>query len=438
MKTTTQIATMNLIYNKWRVLALLLLLSKYATAQIDTTFHKKAIHFLNFIGLVGKNNLSYAAQKFNVNIAEAGIETAKVFPDPQLDFAWFDNGQRRMGMGYGFNSTIGWTLELGGKRKARIDLAQSQTALSQYLLLDYFRNLRADATISYLTAVQYKLLFDVQLSSYQSVQKLAQSNHIRAKLGSITAVDAKQSQLEAGIMLNDVLQAEASWKNSLVNLSLLLGTKTTDTLLLPQGDLSKFERNFTLSKLVIEAQNTRADLLAALQNKTVSRNILKLAEANRVIDLGLSTGATYSSYSTNIVAPTPSFVQLGAGVSIPLKFSNNHHGELKAAYYNGLQAETQYRQIELQIQAEVTQAYFNYIASQKQVSQFNTGLLNEAKAILEGKIYSYERGETSLLEVLNAQRTYNDVQQGYYQTLYRYAVALTELERATGIWDINF
>jgi cobalt-zinc-cadmium efflux system outer membrane protein len=43
-----------------------------------------------------------------------------------------------------------------------------------------------------------------------------------------------------------------------------------------------------------------------------------------------------------------------------------------------------------------------------------------------------------LLEVLNAQRTYNEVQQRYYQTLYSYAAALVELEKAAGIWDINF
>jgi cobalt-zinc-cadmium efflux system outer membrane protein len=45
------------------------------------------------------------------------------------------------------------------------------------------------------------------------------------------------------------------------------------------------------------------------------------------------------------------------------------------------------------------------------VQQFDNGMLTDAKEVLEGKIYSYKRGETSLLEVLNAQRTYNDVQQ---------------------------
>ena len=407
-------------------------------AQVDTSFNRIKISYPEYLSLVGKNNLSYAAEKFNLNISEAGIETAKIFPDPQLGFGWFDNGQRRMNMGYGFNSGLSWTLELGGKRKARIDLAKSETELTKLLLQDYFRNLRADATLNYLVALQNKLLLDVQLSSYQSMSRLAKSDSIRFRLGSITQVDARQSKLEAGTMLNDVFSGEAQWKASLVNLSLLLGTKQADTLIYPNGDFSKFARDFNLLQLITAAQNNRADLLAALQNKTVSENTLKLAKANRVLDLGLATGITYASYDRNIIAPTPSFTQFNGGISIPLKFSNNHPGELKAAYYNSLQTETQYKQIELQIQTEITQAYYNYLATQKQVQQFNSGLLIEAKAVLDGKKYSYERGETSLLEVLNAQRTYNDVQQNYYQTLYNYAAALVELERAAGIWDITF
>ena len=382
--------------------------------------------------------MNYVAQKFNVNIAEAGIETAKIFPDPQLEVGGFDNGQRRMSMGYGFNSGLSWTLELGGKRKARIDLAKSEAELSKLLLLDYFRNLRADATLNYLTALQNKLLLDVKISSYQSMNQLAKSDSIRFKLGSITEIDARQSKLEAGTMLNDVFSGEAQWKSTLVSLFLFLGAKQTDTLIYPEGDFSKFDRDFNLLQLITTAQNNRADLLAALQNKVVAQNLLKLAKANRVIDLGLATGATYASSDINIIAPTPSFTQFNGGISLPLKFSNNHPGELKAAYYYSLQTEIQYKQIELQIQAEITQAYFGYLASKKQVQQFNTGLLTEAKAVLDGKKYSYQRGETSLLEVLNAQRTYNDVQQNYYQTLYNNSATLIELERAAGIWDINF
>jgi cobalt-zinc-cadmium efflux system outer membrane protein len=101
------------------------------------------------------------------------------------------------------------------------------------------------------------------------------------------------------------------------------------------------------------------------------------------------------------------------------------------------QNEMQYQAIELQIASEVAQAHNKYQIACRQVEQFNTGLLNEAEAIFKKKVYSYERGETSILELLNAQRTYNDVQINYNETLYKCAVALVELEQACGIWDVE-
>jgi cobalt-zinc-cadmium efflux system outer membrane protein len=406
--------------------------------QVDTLFNKRTITYADFIALVGKNNLSYAAQQFNIDIAQAAVLSASIFPDPELGLGWFDNGERRMNMGYGFTSELAWTLELGGKRKARINLAKSEYELTNYLVQDYFRNLRADATLIFLEALQNKLLLDVRLNSYQTMKRLAESDSVRFKIGAITEIDARQSKLEAGAMLNDVFQAEAQWKMKLADLSVLIGAKQADTLLLPLGNLNVFDRDFNLQALITTAQNNRADLLAALQSKEVSQNLLNLAKANRVIDLGISAGIGYVSYVRNIIAPTPSFTTVGVGVAIPLKFSNNRPGELKAAYYLNRQADAEYQQAELTVQKEVTQAYFNYLAQQKQVRQFNNGLLTEAKAVLDGKIYSYQRGETSLLEVLNAQRTYNEAQQAYYQTLYNYAAALVELERGAGIWDIEF
>lgn len=426
-------------YIKIIVSVVLLHLSCKVNAQeTDTIFTKKKIDYPVYIGLVGKNNLEYSAEKFSVNLAEANILRAKIFPDPELSFGAFDNGERRMAMGYGFNSELSWILELGGKRKARIDLAKNEAELISLLLENYFRNLRADATLAYLLTIQNRHLLDVQFNSCQQMQKLAQADSIRFKLGSITQVDARQSKLEAGTMLNEVYVATAELKTSLASLSLLSGQNHHDTLLYPKEDFTGFDRNFVLQDLIVTALNNRIDLKAALQQKNVSQSLVKLVKANRVIDLGLSIGTTYNSYARNIIAPTPSFTAVETKITIPLKFSNSRPGELRAAQYSAMQAEQLLKQAELSIQTEVTQAFYNYEAAQKQVLLFNTGLLAEAKAIMDGKIYSYQRGEVSLLEVLNAQRTYNEVQQNYYQTLYNQAAALVELERAAGIWDIHF
>lgn len=431
---------MNLLneYKNGLLILLMLFFGGRVAAQVDTAFRQMKLTFPTYLKMVGEHNLGYAAEKFKVSIAQADALSAKVFPDPELSFGAGDHGQRRMKMGYEISSGLSYTLELGGKRRARMNLANREAELAQLLLDDYFRNLRVDASAAYLHAIKEKELLRVKMNSYEMMKRLSSSDSIRLKLGAITAVDARQSRLEAASQLNEVFQQEADWKAAVVNLNLLIGSKQQDLFYQPEADMKKLDRVFNLQELILNAQNRRTDLLAALKSNEISVSLLKLAKASRTLDLGLSLGLASNSVVANAVAPTPSSTNVTIGFSIPLKFSNQNQGALKSARYGVQQGEVLYKQTELQIQTEVAQAYYNYLASRKQVAQFGAGMLSDAQKVLDGKVYSYKRGETSLLEVLSAQRTFNDVQQSYLETLNVHGNALLELERAAGIWDIEF
>ncbi|MCW2462306.1 TolC family protein [Elizabethkingia anophelis] len=397
---------------------------------------KELLSFDEYLSMVGKKNLTYAAQKFNVSMAEASIQTANMFPDPQLDMEGSNNGVSK-NMGYTYGGSLGWTLELGGKRRARVDLAKNQSELSRILLLDFFRNLRADASLGYVEALKSKALLDVQQDSYKNMLQLSKSDSIRYRLGTISLVTSKQSKLEAASLLNSVYQAESAEQQAITALSVFLSdNKLTGRDV--DGDFNAFNRDFGIEDLLTQALNERADLLAAKQNTQVAKSQINLERANRKIDLGLTAGVSHNTTATNEIAPSPAVNAIKLGVSIPLKFSNNRNAGLKIAEMAHSQSQLEYQQVEQSIRAEVMQAYQQYMATQKQVKQFHNGMLTEAKNILDGIIYSYKRGESSILEVLNAQRTYNDVRKDYYQALADNATALIELERKTGIWDISF
>ncbi|NLU91968.1 TolC family protein [Chitinophaga sp. Ak27] len=397
---------------------------------------KNSLIYPRFMAAVTNNNLAYAAERFNVNLATARVAAAKVLPDPSLSLGWVDNGQKRMKMGYGFNTSVSWLLELGNKRQARSSVALSQLELTNLLLENYYRNLQADATLAYLQAILQENLLTVTRESYQSMSLFARADSIRFRLGEIKAVDARQSKLEAANMLNTVYRNEASFKAALLQLGMLMG-KSPDTLYYPAVVKSSFDREFSLKDLINAAISHRADILAAGKDKEVAHNLVKLAQANRMPDLGLTLGIAQNSGATNVIAPTPSTNVISAGISIPLKFSGRSRAELLSAQYSAAQAAARYQQAALQVQTEVATSYYNYLAARKQVNQFHTGILEDAEKALAGKIYSYRSGEINLLEVLNAQRTYNSLKQSYYEALNGYAAALVEMERTAGIWDIN-
>lgn len=421
---------------KKSIITILIIFSiNYANAQMDTTFLSYKLDFKRYLSLVSTNNLEYAAQKYNVPISDAAIEVAKIFPDPNVEMDWTENREGSVRAGYAYSFGIAKTFELGGKRKARIDLARSNSSLTKALLADYFRKLEAEASLVYLEALKQNSLFKVKVDSYRAMKQLSEADSVRFKLGSIMEIDAVQSKVEAGILLNGVLEAEADWKNAFSQIALMTGIPKSDTLYYPNGNLQIPNRSFFLNDLITTAQNNRADLVAALYNKEVSQKALVLAQKERKMDIDLKLGAG-NLYSLNYEFPNTTAVT--GGIAIPLKFSNHYKGDIKMAQFQILQAEDLYKQAELQIRVEISQAFQRYNAFCKQVDRFDNGLLENAQKVRQGKIYSYNRGETSLLEVLNAQRVYNDTQFDYFETLYNRAAALVELEKAAGIWDINF
>ncbi len=395
------------------------------------------ISYSQYLDLVIKNNVEYAAERLNVDIAKANIRAAGVIPDPELTIEGTDNGERKMQMGYEIGASLDWTMELGGKRRARVELAKSESDLAISLLDNFYRELRAEATLEFLSALRNENLYNTQLEAYENMNKLAMADSLRYLFGEISQVTARQSKLESRTLLNEVMRAETEWINGLLYLDKYVNKETNDTILKPMGDFSAFDRDFVLEDLIITAQNNRSDLLAALQNVEVARKVVRLERANRKIDLGLNLSVSHATYAHNEVAPTPAHTPISVGVSIPLKFSNRRNSDLKVAQFQRRQAEYSYAQIENEIAIEVSQAYRLYNTMRSQLKQFDDGILEEAKIILDGRIYSYNRGENSLLEVLDAQRTYNDIREQYFETLYNTAAALVELERSVGIWDIN-
>ena len=71
------------------------------------------------------------------------------------------------------------------------------------------------------------------------------------------------------------------------------------------------------------------------------------------------------------------------------------------------------------------------------MEHYNLGLVEDASRILQGRIYSYQQGESGLIDVLNAQRTYIELQLNHLEALFAYTSALIELERSAGIWDLT-
>ena len=416
---------------------LLSLLASNAFSQQETVKKAIPVTLAQYLSNVSKGNLGYIAEQFNVSIADAGVKASKVFPDPEISLGYSNNQDQTLQMGQGVEAGISYPITFGNKRGANIALARTQYELSQLALEEYFCNLRADAALSYFAALKLQKVYLLQEDTYKQLHKLAHADSISFAVGEANEIDAMQSALEAKTQLNQVFQSKADMENALASLSRLQGKALNDTLYNPSDDFPLTAREFLLPKLIENALTDKEEIKLAIKNKEISEKNLRLLKANRAFEFNLQAGYSYNSVVKNEIAPAPSFYSYNAGVSIPLKFSNINKGAVTAAKLAIKQSETTYKDVELQMITEVTQAYNTYMAQKKQVEHYNKGLIDSAEKILKGRIYSYQRGESGLVDVINAQHTYNDLRNDYLETLYSYVSSLIELERTAAIWDLD-
>lgn len=134
----------------------------------------------------------------------------------------------------------------------------------------------------------------------------------------------------------------------------------------------------------------------------------------------------------------PGFRAVYAGVTIPLSFSSFNRGEVREARAFLDQSQIQLSQQRVIVSNEVHAAYDKAKQMQLKRELFSESIVADAERVRDAILYSYQRGEASLLEVLEAQRTLNEVYTNYYDALSDYAESLITLSTASGQWLLEF
>ncbi len=408
-----------------------------AALLLLTTLHLSAqeLDYNTFISRVMQSNLNYAVAKLDHSVAQADLSAAKKFNDPALAAEYGNNSDWDIAMGQSFSFGIEKTISFG-KRSARISTALHNLDASNAGLQQFAFTLRAEATLAFIDALLARTLVTIGRQNMQNMQELYLSDSLRFATGDMSEIDVMQTRLEANIAKQDYQALLADYRNALVELDQLMGNPTLATQSIV-GNLDSPMRNYNLSDMLKAADSLRLDIVQQRHLTLASESELTQVRRERIPDIDLSLGVSYSTRVRNEEAPAPEFYGYTVGISIPLPVSNLYRGDIRAGQYKAQQANIETDILRQQAQTEIIKAYNNYRSALDRLANYNTVIAGNARQVLEGKTYAYMRGETSLLEVINAQHTYNELQQAYAECLHECMTAWVELERAAGIWDIS-
>jgi cobalt-zinc-cadmium efflux system outer membrane protein len=176
-----------------------------------------------------------------------------------------------------------------------------------------------------------------------------------------------------------------------------------------------------LTSLEMKAMESRPDLRAAYQSVTAANSQYSLARANGKQDVTLS--ANYSNTGTN----TMSF-----SFSVPLAIFDRNQGEIARTRYGITQAEEQKRALQGQVMTDIRDAYEGIQANDRLIQVYTSGNLDTSKRSRDISEYAYQRGGATLLDFLDAERSYRATQVGYLQTVASYLTSVEQVRQAVG------
>ena len=191
------------------------------------------------------------------------------------------------------------------------------------------------------------------------------------------------------------------------------------------GDLRRESGPLTVEDVRTRALELRPDLLALSRDQARSQADIRLQIAQGKVDYTIST--QYHRQFWNGKASS-----LGLFFSAPLPVYNKNQGEIERARREEQQIQAKIRALQNDISTEVQNAYQQYGTAKVLLESFEKDMLVQAREVRETTLYSYRRGEASFVELLDAQRAFNDTMQGYNEARAEYARSLYLIDSISG------
>jgi cobalt-zinc-cadmium efflux system outer membrane protein len=392
------------------------------------------------VQLALQHNHNLLAARTTIQQSQAEETTANLRPNPSLFADWeylpLGSPASQNPSVYGGQTTadylhnntegdigLSYLIERGKKRQHRLQAAKDITAQTRSLVADNERSLNFNVASLFVNVQLAESTLELAEQDLKSFQQTVDLGEIRYKAGAISEDDYLKIKLQLLQFETDVQQAQLARVQALSDLRQLLGYESVSPDYDVAGPFEYQPVQGNVEDFQLKALQNRPDLLAAQQGVTAARSQYDLQRAIGKPDVTVQ--ANYSHVNAINAATIYS--------SIPLPIFNRNQGEIARARYAITQADEQEKATNGQVLTDVRDAYEGLRTNDKVVMLYRSGYLEVAQKDRDISQYAYQRGAASLLDFLDAERSYRATQLAYRQALASYLLALEQLREAVGV-----
>ena len=321
-----------------------------------------------------------------------------------------------------FDLGIGYLFERGHKRQRRLQAARDQTAVTRAQVADAERTLAFNVGQQFVSVLLAESTLQFALQDLQSFQQTVDIGEAQFKAGYIGEGDYLKIKLQLLQFQTDVSSARLAKVQALVGLREFLGYNAVPAEFDVIGDLEYQPLKANLEDLQTKALRERPDFRAAELGTTAAQSQILLAKANAKVDVNGTYDFTHVSGEN----------AASIFVNFELPIFNRNQGEIARTGYALTQAQEQQQSASDTVLSDVSNAYEAVRSNAEVVQLYTSGYLKQAQDSRDISEYAYKRGAASLLDFLDAERSYRSVQLAYRQALASYMTALEQLKEAVG------
>jgi len=379
------------------------------------------------------SNLSLLAAHYNVDASEALIQQAKLWQNPILStdqniYAgnhFFQHGKDIYGHPAGqIFIQLQQLIQTAGKRGKQIDLATTNTHLSELQLQDLLRNLRYQLHQDYYTIAQLISIRDIFTAQAARLDNLEKAMQAQLQAGNIAQKDYLRIQALVIALQQDITENNKSIVAAEQDMKMLLQANDNTFIKPADGLQNNVVLPADVNALIDTAKAVNANYLLQLSQETYAKQDLSYQKALRSPDVTVVPEFDRNSnYAPNYV---------GLGISLPLPLWNHNQGNIKSAEFVVKQQQTEVLAAATQLRSNIAGAYQRLLLTYQQNTTTQQSFYANYQKLFNNMLQSYQQRQISLLELLDFVNSYQDAQTRLLQQQLSLQLAKEELNYEVG------
>lgn len=351
----------------------------------------------------------------------AAVEQAGRYPNPTLEYL-------REGEQAGARTStvqINQPIELGGKRRARVALAESTAAQARGELDALRQELRAETIAGWHTVLAAQERQELATTLAGLAARSIEVAERQVAAGKVSPIDATRARLAAVDAHTELNAATADLAIARTRLAALVG-RPAETLVLARQEAplrSSLPELKPLAALLADAAQA-APVRRARGQLAAQEAQAQVERAARLPDLTLTVG----SQKTDDFGRRQAVV----GVSLPLPLFNRNEGNLLAALRRSDKAREEVAVAETAAASELGAAWTRYEQARMEAAMLRADVIPSAQSAYELTLKGFEHGKFAFLDVLDAQRTWARVQSRQWAAMQEAWRAYADIARLAG------